>query len=572
MRSTLQPLDGAETLLPPLLRDLYRRFDDVASFFEYNPHDPESYQRRAQWLDRHFAGRRAEVAAALVEANRAYGAHEAALDNAAALAEPGTLAVVTGQQAGLLGGPLHTLYKAVTAVRLAAEMSRHLERRVVPVFWMASEDHDFDEVRRAFLLDHAGRVRELSLPPRAGGGSVGALPVPRRVQGLLQEMASALGPRARHAEFLEQAVRELERARDWGDWFARLMAGWLSAEGLVVLDPMLKPLRLLLRDFYPQALVRRDGIQREIAAAAQHLQRRGYPVQLAVEPDHAHLFFYRDGRRAALHWQDQYLVDRAGQVRLSAAEATALMRSEPWRFSPNVVLRPMVQELLLPTLAYVAGPAETAYLAQLRHVYPLFGLQMPVIAPRLSLTLVAPEVGERLRAYRVGAGAFLTGDPDVPLREELARRDQVGIDACIQQLEQRIRDAYAAARAALEPVSPHLDRVARHNEERVMAQVRYLQRKAYQHHRRTHRRVVQDFTYVRNALRPRGQLQERVFSVLPALVEFGPQLIRWLLRATPGEPHRLALIDDDGRAGPFSGAHAGRPEAGGAPAGVDAVP
>lgn len=550
MQSTLQSLDEADALLPPLLRDVYRRFDDVASFFEYNPHDPASFERRAAWLDRHFGGRREAVATALVEANRGYGADEAAIANAAALSDPETLAVVTGQQAGLLGGPLHTLYKAVTAVRMAADLSRRLGRRVVPIFWMASEDHDYDEVRRAFVLDQAGRVRELSLPPRAGRrASVGELPVPRRVRGLLREVTQALGPRARHPELLDEAVKALELSRDWGEWFARLMAGWLSSQGLVILDPMLRPLRLLLREFYPLALVRREGIHRELAAAAQRLERRGYPVQLAIEPDHCNLFFYADGERVALHWQDAQLVGRGGQIRLSVGEGATLMREEPWRFSPNVALRPMVQEILLPVLAYVAGPAETAYLAQLRDVYPLFGLQMPVIAPRLSLTLVAPEVGERLRAHRVGAGAFFAGDPGLPLRQELARLDKVGIDARMEELAGRIRQAYAEAREALEPVSPHLDQISRRNEEQVLAQIRYLHRKAHQHHRRAQREVVRDFTYMRNALRPHDSLQERVFSVLPAMVEFGPRLIRWLLRAAADEPHRLAVIDDPTRAG-----------------------
>ncbi|HEX6988268.1 MAG TPA: bacillithiol biosynthesis cysteine-adding enzyme BshC, partial [Bacillota bacterium] len=400
MQSTWQSLDDAAALLPPLLRDLYRRFDDVAPFFEYNPFDPASFQRRAAWLDARDGSHRAAVAEALVEANRGYGADEAAQRNAAALADPGTLAVVTGQQAGLFGGPLHTLYKAVTAIRLAGELSQRLERRVVPVFWMASEDHDYDEVRRAYLLDQAGRVRELALPPRTGPrASVGALPVPRRVRGLLREVAQALGPRARHPEFLDQALEELDAARDWGDWFARLMARWLSAHGLIILDPMLRPLRLPLREFYPLALVRREGVHRELAAAASRLQRRGYPVQLEVERDHCNLFYLADGERVALHWRDAQLVGRGGQVRLGVGEGTALMRREPWRFSPNVVLRPLVQDLLLPTLAYVAGPAETAYLAQLRDVYPLFGLQMPVVVPRLSVTLVAPEVGARLRDH-----------------------------------------------------------------------------------------------------------------------------------------------------------------------------
>ncbi|HEX6989142.1 MAG TPA: bacillithiol biosynthesis BshC, partial [Bacillota bacterium] len=195
----------------------------------------------------------------------------------------------------------------------------------------------------------------------------------------------------------------------------------------------------------------------------------------------------------------------------------------------------------------VAGPAETAYLAQLRDVYPLFGLQMPVVVPRLSVTLVAPEVGARLRDHQVGAGAFFGPDPGLPLREALARRDPVGIDAHFEELLRQVAAAHGQTREAVASLSPHLDEIGRRNGERVLAQIRYFQRKAHQHHRRAQQQVVRDFTYIRNALRPRDGLQERVFSVLPALVEFGPRLVRWLLRAAPDEPHRLAVIDDPAR-------------------------
>ncbi|HEY8450128.1 MAG TPA: bacillithiol biosynthesis cysteine-adding enzyme BshC, partial [Bacillota bacterium] len=364
MQAVVQAWDGeAAQLFPRLFADYWERFSDLQSFFPYNPWDGESYARRAAWLDQAFTGDRGALAADLRDYQHQLDADAAALQQVALLAQPGTLVVVTGQQAGLLGGPLFTLYKAVTAIRLARELGEQLGRPVVPVFWIASDDHDFDEVRRAYLRDRRGRLRELALPGQRGRRPVGELPPPRRWLSLLREVEQALGERLHHRPVLERA-EHIPADANWADAFGRLLAGLLSRYGLVILNPMRRPLRALLRDFFPLALLRKDSIHRELAAAATRLERRGYPPALAFDVEHSHLFLLEDGERVALQFQDGELVDRDGRVRLSLASALRLMDEEPWRFSPNVVLRPLAQDKLLPTLAYVAGPGEVGYLAQ----------------------------------------------------------------------------------------------------------------------------------------------------------------------------------------------------------------
>lgn len=529
-----------------LFRTYTHAFSEASSFFEYDPHDPNSFRRRADRLHAQFRGDRSAISKALVRANENYGAAAAALENARALGDAGTLAVVTGQQTGLFGGPLYTLYKAITTIRLAQDLTDQLGRRVVPVFWMASEDHDFDEVRRAVLLDRRGRLRRLDLPKiDTERVSVGQLPVPRRIQSLLREMTAALDSRCRFAEFERTALQTAALSSSWAEWFGRQVAAWLSNYGLVVLDPMLPELRVAVKDFMPIALLRREGIHRELTTAAIRLERRGFRPGLAIEPEHANFFFYHRGQRRGMFWDNGFLVDRAGQVKLSVAEATALMNSEPTLFSPNVVLRPLVQDLLLPTVGFVVGPGELAYLAQMREVYRLFGLEMPVVVPRLSATLIAPEVGECLRRLELGVGDFLSPDLNTVQHKKLAELDTVGIDANINQLVEKVDSAYADALAKLTEISPQLLAIGEANRLRVRRQIDYLRAKAHQHHRRVHRQVTSDLRYAANAILPGGALQERTISVLPALLEYGPQLIRWLLRIQPNAGHQLAIITSE---------------------------
>lgn len=549
---------------PPLFRDLIGGGPAAAAFFTYDHRDPDSFVRRAAWLDEreastHEGSVREAVARALVEQNLRLGAHARALESARALAQRGTLAVVTGQQAGLLGGPLYTLFKAVTAVRLAADLSARLGRPVVPVFWLATEDHDYEEVAQTWVVDRHGRLRRLRLPRAEDARrSVGDVPVPPAAESVVAEFAAALGPQG-----AALAGRLLDAARasgSLGEWCARLLADWLSPHGLVLLDPMDPALRRPLRGLFASALLRREAVYRELAAAATRIERRGGVPALTHGPEHTHLFLYHEGRRLALLWGDGGLSDRDGRVRLTVAEAARLIQESPERFSPGVVLRPVAQDMLLPTLAFVVGPGEAQYLAQAGGVYRLFGLQMPVLVPRLSLTLVPPEVADALREHGVGAAEFL-GDPDGPRRRVLERLDRIGIEAVMGELRRRVDDAYE--KAARELAELHsLQDVVRGTLARVRFQLDYLEAKAWQHHRRRHRELLRSLETAASWLAPGGALQERTLGAAQFVARYGEALIRALLRLPVRGGHQIGLIEGvDGGAEEVGGdqAHGGAP-------------
>ncbi|GAB6875702.1 bacillithiol biosynthesis cysteine-adding enzyme BshC [Thermaerobacter litoralis] len=548
----IQPLDQLEWVYPAFFVDYQRDFERVRTFFNYDPQDATAFARRAQALDRlPHQPPREEVAGALAAYNAALGAEEPALEAARRLADPRSLVVVGGQQPGLATGPLYTVYKALGILRWARQLADALKRPVVPVFWLATEDHDLAECNQLHLLDERGRLQRLSLPfPAAVAGGqppVGTLPLGPAARGLIAEMARVAGVPADHpmVEVLEDARR---RSATLGQWVGRLLVRLFSRDGLVVLDPMDPALRRLSRPLFQRALVRREAIHRELAAAAQRLQRRGYRPGLDVDPAHANLFYFDGRRRAALLWQDGRFADRHGRLAFTPAGLVRELEERPEAFSPNVVLRPLVQEWLLPVVGFVVGPGEALYLAQLRDVYPLFGLEMPVVLPRPGFTLVEPEAVDRLRRHRATVGDVL-GDPAALRRRVLEALDPLGIDDRFATLRQQLKDLYAALLPDLERVRPELRALGQDNLGRILMQVDYLHRKTWQHHRRRQREVVRDLDWLEGSLRPGGQPQERVHNVFPYLMRYGERWLRFLLRAPWPGGHQLVFLDPPAAAG-----------------------
>ncbi|WPD20037.1 bacillithiol biosynthesis cysteine-adding enzyme BshC [Thermaerobacter composti] len=542
----IQSLERLEWVYPEFFVHYQRDFARVQSFFNYDPSDETAFARRAEALARSpHQPPREVVAQALVAYNASLDADEPALEVARRLADPRALVVVGGQQPGLATGPLYTVYKAVGILRWARQIEAALGRPVIPVFWLATEDHDLAECNQLHVLDERGRLHRLALPlPAAVAGGqppVGTLPLPPAARALVAEVARLAGVPADHPalEVLEDAR---QRAATLGQWVGRLMARLFGRDGLVLLDPMDPTLRRLSRPLLQRAVVRREAIHRELAAAAARLRRRGYPPALDVDPAHANLFYFDGRRRAALLWQGGRFRDRQGRVAFSPAELARELESRPEAFSPNVVLRPLVQDWLLPVVGFVVGPGEAQYLAQLRDVYPLFGLEMPVLLPRPGFTLVEPAAVDRLQRYRATVGEVLQ-DPAGLRRRVLEGLDPLGIDARFAELRQRIKALYADLLDDLERVRPELRALGQENLGRILMQVDYLHHKTWQHHRRRHREVMRDLDWLEGSLRPLGQPQERVHNVFPYLLRFGERWLRTLLRAAGPGGHQLVFLD-----------------------------
>ena len=351
---------------------------------------------------------------------------------------PETVAILTGQQAGAFGGPLFTLLKAITAIQLARRTAREQQAEVVPIFWVDAEDHDWEEVASCTVLDPGFQPHTITLPKPEGAGerSVAALVLDARVEQSLDELASALG----ETEFSDWLMSSLRAAYRPGvgmaDAFARWLETLLGPHGLVVYDssdPAAKP---LVADLFARELGAAGRTATLAKAAGDALTARGHQPQVIPQPDSVALFHLDGARRPIRRQGDQFV---AGESTFTVDALTEQARTSPDLFSPNVLLRPLVQDTLFPTICYVAGPSELAYLGQLRDVYASFGIPMPLMYPRATATLVDSATARFLGRY------------NVPL-EEFQPQDESALNRLLgsqlpQSVEQAIKEAEDALRA-----------------------------------------------------------------------------------------------------------------------------
>ncbi|MBI4481772.1 MAG: bacillithiol biosynthesis cysteine-adding enzyme BshC [Acidobacteria bacterium] len=484
----------------------------AATAFLPAPRDPDAWRERARKVAARCSHRK-ELASQLARQNRFWENDGAALEALQRLEDPDTVAVVTGQQAGFLGGPLLTVWKALSVLRIAEEMNAS-GIPTIPVFWIQTEDHDYAEASEFWMLDSDDQLHSLiyqAEAPSAKGAVVGRLALGSgtsqahdRLQALLPE-----GP------FKEALLKSLFEAfapgRAWGDGFARWMAGLLGKRGLVLLDPLDPALKRLAGDVAARALSRSDELAALLGENDRRLEAAGYPLQVRLTAGHSLLFYLQENLRIPIRRKDGCF-EINGEIR----DRSQLVREadeHPDRFSPNVLLRPVVQDWILPCLAYVGGPAEVAYFPQLRPLHAFFDLEEPVIVPRNGLTLVPARIHRLLEKYGWSLGDFW-GDSDAVFRrlmEDFLYRD---LSAKFRETEKLFRDRLSELEQALEKLDPTLAGAVSTSEKKILYQLGKIEHRFLQNHSQKAEIARSHVRRVENLLFPGSRLQERVLNAV----------------------------------------------------------
>jgi len=494
-------------------------YSRLADFFAGNPAEPDAWREAIRRTQAH--PRQRGAMADVIEAQlRRRGAPPQALEAAARLRDPQTVAVVTGQQAGLFGGPLFTLLKALTALQLAERLSREYHVPAVPVFWIDAEDHDWDEVRRCGILDGDLNLTELSLgePPGAGSSPVARVRLDQSTGAALDALAAALPP----TEFTGPLMQRLRVAYRTGTGMADAFGDWiesvLGSRGLVLFDaadPAAKPLAagLFARE------IERPGITSRLAAAAgAALVARGYHAQVEPHPDHLALF-HLDGTRTSLSVGDAPA--RADRV-----------RTHPQEFSPNVLLRPLVQDTLFPTVCYVAGPNELAYLGQLRGVYEAFDVPMPLMHQRSTATIVDSNAMRFLARHELPLESLRHQDESV-LNQLLESQIPAAVHQSLEEASRTAADRMEALARTLVRLDPTLEASARSTLGRIQDDLKKLHAKIIQAVKRKDETLRRQFRHARAQAFPGGHPQERSVGFVYFLNMYGDGLIDRLAEELP---------------------------------------
>jgi len=461
-----------------------------------------------------FAARRAEpyprqkLVEVLKPYNASHGAGRRALENIEALAEPTTFCVVSGQQAGFLGGAAYTAHKIITTIRLAARLEEYLGGRFVPLFWLASEDHDFGEINHAYLTQPDGEVGQVSFGWRDKGRPIADLPLTEAVAQAYDEYFERLLPGPFHAEVKERFAPQPDET--YCAWHARIWAELFADQGLVIVEPHV--LRPLGGDVFHRALSLGVELHRHLDDVARRLELAGYQPALAP------------GRAG-----DLYTFDKGGQrVRIETPEVHLDQVSKhPERYSADAALRPLFADRLLPTVASVLGPGEIAYQAMLKPLYKLFELPQPILFPRKSYTVLSSVQAERLADYDVDVPTVLRGELDIGQAfEALLPTDP---QALFDQAREASAQALEPLRAYVEGIDPSLVRTWEQTLYYSQDNLDKLEARAMKARMSQEGLSKAQLRSLRNALLPRGRLQERVFPLPHFLNQFGFSFLDELL-------------------------------------------
>ena len=513
----------------PFARDYCHAFDRLENFYPGPPAAPGSW-REAIAARQAAGGRTTDIAGVLTSQLRARGAPAAALAAAERLGAPGTVAILTGQQAGLFGGPLYTLLKALTAIALARRVESDHGVAAVPVFWVDAEDHDLDEVRACQVLDDDLELHRIALDLASDAGRPGsAVRLPDGVGTLLEQLREALPPTEFSDALLERLAAAYAPGAGLVEAFSRWLDGVLGDRGLVVFDasdPTAKP---LARPVFEQELRLRGEASRLASAAGAQLSARGYHAQVQPAED-AVALFHLDGSRRPIRLRDGGFA--LGDTLLAPDALRALVREQPATFSPNVLLRPIVQDTLFPTIAYVTGPHELAYLGQLREVYRLFETAMPLVYPRLSATILDRGAVRFLTRYDIGLDTLQARD-DGALNQLVSAQLPPAVEAGVAAAERRIGTELEGIAESVPAIDPTLVGAVRTTRQRMERDLGNLRGKIVQAAKRRDATLRRQFGRARAQAFPGGAPQERAVSFVYFLNRFGPHVVDRLLDDLP---------------------------------------
>jgi bacillithiol biosynthesis cysteine-adding enzyme BshC len=513
-----------------LFNDFLYNYEKVSRFYSGCGRSNQPLTERARYIGAQEFDRR-RVPDALDRINRRIGSPDLTFKHIEMLRRPGSVAIVTGQQAGLFTGPLYTIHKALTVIKLT-HCLRDNGIEAVPVFWIASEDHDYQEVNHCRVVDREGRLREVRYEAcvHTEDAPVGHIRLCEGISRKIAELAELLPP----SEFMPELERDLRESYSDGlgfaEAFARLMARLFRKYGVVLLDPLDEELKQVAAPLFAEALEKSTQIARALIERSAELERMGYHAQVHVSEEMTPLFIMDAGRRVAMLEQDGRFVLKGGGKSFSRDELVQLAQRCPSCFSPNVVLRPVVQDFLLPTAAYIAGPAEVAYFAQLQAVYQALDRPQPCVLPRASLTIIEGRHQKTMKKYNLSLADFFEGlhpavakvveqslDRDTAMK--LAETERV-IAAQLDELEKALRRTdvtlVAALKRAREKVLHQIEKV----------RTRFVHASA-RREEVAYRQVERAYT----TLLPNKNLQERELNIYYFLARYGLSLIDELYNA-----------------------------------------
>jgi len=510
------------------MQDYLKQNEDIMKFFEYKP--LSNFKERLEYL-KQKSFKREELVKVLHKKNEEWGATEESLQNIQRLKDEEALVVIGGQQAGLLSGPTYTVNKVISIIKLARQQEEVLQVPVIPVFWIAGEDHDYEEINHTYLLTEQGMIKHQINQHVQERTPVSDIKMDQALSlKWIDELFLTLEETSYTKDLYKLIQNCLNHSHTYVDFFARFINELFRNEGLVLIDSNDKEVRQLESNYFEEMILKQNEISERIYRSTQLVRQSGYELTIEPELEDAHIFYHLEGERILLVRNDEDLwLGKQNEIELSTKELLQIAKEQPEKLSNNVVTRPLMQDLLFPTLAFVGGWGEISYWSVLKDAFASMDLKMPPIVPRLSFTYVEPKVAKLVERYSLHYEEILSRGVGKERINWISSQEAYPTKFVAEQIKEDIDELHKPLRKIAEDISPNLKELSEANLYFIQEKLDYLLRSIEKEVAKKHKKNLVDFSDVEFSLFPNSQLQERIFNPCYLLNYFGGDFIHKMI-------------------------------------------
>ncbi len=525
-------LENAAVLATNRFASLYiEDMESVKDFFQYNIKEETVFRQRYDDLMKQDFNREgmAECINHYMNKFPTSAAVKRSLEN---FRDSRSVAVIGGQQAGLLTGPLYTIHKIISIIKLAEQQEKALGQPVVPIFWVAGEDHDQLEINHIFAPQKENFKKKNYNETFAGKMMASHIEFDKnKMHTWIRQVFSYFGDRAHTKEMLAVVDEAITQTRTFTEFFSYLVMYFFKDYGLLLIDSADPKLRQLEKPFFSRLIQNRQVITDSVLNQQEKKQGMGFSKAIEIDGYAANLFYYHENERELLEFDptENMFVSKTNELRFTEEELMELLESYPERFSNNVVTRPLMQEWLFPTLAFIAGPGEIAYWGELLPAFQKMGSQVPPIVPRLNITLLDKTTDRDLDELNLSIEAVLNRGTAEEKERFLASIKDEGFESLIMETKNELDNRYKEIIAKVREIDQGHVHLAESNLAVQIRQLEFLQRKVEDSIAKKHGSTLEKYHRVEQILKPDGQPQERIWNIFYYLNEYGMNFIDDLL-------------------------------------------
>ncbi|MET1014487.1 MAG: bacillithiol biosynthesis cysteine-adding enzyme BshC [Paenisporosarcina sp.] len=509
------------------MHDFYKQTPSISLLFHQLPSN-HSFKRRAEILQTHQV-QRTELVQVIRSYMKALPFSEKVEKHLQEL-EDNAFVVIGGQQAGLLTGPLYSIHKAISAILLAKQQREVLQHPVIPVFWIAGEDHDLDEINSTFTHANGRLVKHTynDRPNRKQMASETELDA-EKVNMLIDSVFKQARETMHTKNLLLKLKSHATSCRTYSEFFSKLMHDFFANEGLLLIDAAYEPLRKLESPYFTKLIEESHEISKRVVQQEQLFNELGYgePIQAAF--DNAHLFFVEEGERFLLKRKDDLFINDTADIQLTKEELLQIAKNSPEKLSNNVVTRPLMQEMLFPVLAFVGGPGELAYWGTFKTVFEHFNMELPVMVPRLSITLVDRKSSQYLDDLHLTIEDVFTGHLISRKQDFILGIQDDKAHEMINEMQKSLNKYYEEFQSYIENSEISIGNIVNTNLGNHLKQFTYLKHKIEEDALIRHETMIRKFQHLEGMLFPEQTLQERNYNPYLFMNEAGDSLVEKLL-------------------------------------------